>query len=351
MIDDDDIWTTDDPDPVASPGNDTIPADDAALSDGAGGGGFWSVGRVVGVLVVAVAVGVLAYWVASRGNDDDTVTASGDMAPSDQVPASDLWGRTWEVQRLEMGAEQPVQWSKGDTETPLDFDLTIEGEVRFTGCNGGAGPATYTDGIFQAQDLAGTMMACEGDEGAQLMAYDTWMANFLTDGVAVSFSDDGSLVLSGPEGTAWLSGPGSSADPDPSTTPGDTANPDAPVSSPVGDQLWGNRWEIRSIIPTDSFDGKPIVALADGTAPVIDTQTADLVTISGCNGTGGAVHLEGDTLVSDGPWMQTKMACEQELMDQEFFLTTFLEAGPTVSIADDLLTLSGDDWQVLAFRL
>ncbi|MEO6989094.1 MAG: META domain-containing protein [Aquihabitans sp.] len=335
---DDDIWTTSDAEPAAT--TDLAPADEP------GGRGFWTVGRAVLVLVVAVAVGALAYWVVSRG-DDDTVNASGDMAPSNEIPATDLWGRNWEVVRLEMGAENPVSWQKGDTATALYVDFTEQGQVRYTGCNGGAGSATLTGGVLTAADLVSTEMACEGDEGQQLLAYDAWMAGFLTEGALVAFDDDGMLVLAGPDGKAWLTGPGELAEPDPA--PG--GDPDDPVSNPSETvDLWGYQWDLRAISPAEALENQPIAPLPDGTKPVIDTTTPDVLTISGCNGTGGAVHLEGDTLVADGPWVQTKMACEPDLMDQEQFLTEFLQSGPSVSIKDDLLTLAGTDFLVLAVR-
>lgn len=343
LTDDDDIWTTSEPEqPLPL---DTYPTPDVDP----GRQGFWSVGRVIMLLAAVAVVGVLVYLVVSRVRDGEQVSTSDDV----EVPATDLWGREWEVDRLEMGAADPVHWSKSDTTTARYLDLTIKGEVRYTGCNGGSGTATYTDGILKADELVGTEMGCEDDEGAHLMAYDEWMASFLIEGVAVTFDDEGSLVLTGPDGTAWLSGPGELTDPD--STPDDTGDPgdlDDPVSNDaLNAALWGHRWELQSITPTDSSEGRPIVPLEDRTAPEIDTTTADVLTISGCNGAGGAVYIDGDVVVADGPWAQTKMACDPDLMDQEQFLTEFLEAGPAVSIEDDVLTLTGDDWLVLAARL
>ncbi len=360
--DDDDIWTitgTEEPAPRVAP---VTPDDYPAPDTDPGRGRFWTVGRVLTVVAVAVIVGVVAYLVANRTGDDKKVSASGDMAAGNEVPASDLWGRTWQVTRLEMGTDDPIPWTKEASTAALDLDLTVEGQVRFSGCNGGSGPATYTAGVLKATELVGTEMACEGDEGIQLMAYDEWMAGLLMDGVEVSF-DDGILVLTGANGTAWLSGPGDITAPDPSG-PTVTSTPDASGSSspdssapdtPVGNDglaanLWGSTWELRAITPADSLTARPLALLPDDTAPVIDTTETNRLTISGCNGTGGVVHLEGDKLVADGPWAQTKMACYRDLMDQEQFLTELLQAGPTVSVKDDLLTLAGDEFVVLAVR-
>lgn len=352
LIDDDDIWTTSDTEVAAT--SDTEPAASASADPGRGvepgRQGFWTVGRAVTVLAVAVIVGALAYWVVARTSEDDTVAVSGDMVPGNDVPANDLWGREWEVVRLEMGATIPVHWSKGDTSTALYVDFTEKGQVRFNGCNGGAGSATLTEGVLTATDMVGTEMACEGDEGFGLMAYDTWMAGFLTDGVQVTYDGASMLVLTGDDGMAWLAGPGEVTEPDSSQTTV-TGDPDEPVSSPPQTpDVWGYQWELRAITPADSLEGKPLALLPDGTKPVIDTTMPEVLTISGCNGAGGAVHLDGDVLVAKGPWMQTKMVCAPDLMDQEQFLVDFLESGPTVSIEDDLLTLTGSDFLVLAVR-
>jgi heat shock protein HslJ len=107
--------------------------------------------------------------------------------------------------------------------------------------------------------------------------------------------------------------------------------------------IWGHRWNVTSI----THDGRhrPVLPARDG-ALALDARSTGMLAFNGCNGAGGAAHLDGSTVVPDGDWFHTAMGCIAEdgkpdgLMDQDQWLDDFLRAGPTVSLDGDHLTLT-----------
>lgn len=69
---------------------------------------------------------------------------------------------------------------------------------------------------------------------------------------------------------------------------------------------------------------------------------AELSAEAGCNHMFANVKLAGEELVVSNMG-GTEMGCEDRLMAQEEWLTEFLTSSPSVALADDTLTLSGED--------
>lgn len=157
---------------------------------------------VVGVVLVAAVIGA-----ANLGDE--------------RVPevVDELWGMRWEVRSVE-GDEAPG--------VPVDGSLTVDFDadrrVRFTGCNGGFGSVSVSDGRLRAGDMASTQMACLDPEGEVLMDWDGWFSRLLMDGVEVRRAGDG-IVLRGDAGSVELRRVGPVEEPEP------VEDPDASVSS------------------------------------------------------------------------------------------------------------------------
>ena len=62
---------------------------------------------------------------------------------------------------------------------------------------------------------------------------------------------------------------------------------------------------------------------------------------AGCNSMGGAYTVDDGVLVA-GPLFMTEMACEEPLMDQDMWMAEFLDAGATIALDGDTLTLVGE---------
>ncbi|HNW55584.1 MAG TPA: META domain-containing protein [bacterium] len=69
-----------------------------------------------------------------------------------------------------------------------------------------------------------------------------------------------------------------------------------------------------------------------------------------CNNLNGKVNLvEGSSIVADGLISSTKMACEWELMDVENILLSGLNKGIGYGVANDVLTLTASNGEVIGF--
>lgn len=71
-------------------------------------------------------------------------------------------------------------------------------------------------------------------------------------------------------------------------------------------------------------------------------EEGNLQASAGCNGMGAAASVDGGRLELDGGLVGTEMACEDEVMAQERWLSTFLTSSPEIALDGDTLTLSGD---------
>lgn len=326
------------------------------------------------VLVVAVALGT---WFALGRNEDEVSTDAGGGGSTEPVPS--LWGHRWQVDAIREGNVARKLVPVGGESVVLD--ATTEGELSYTGCNGGFGEGRLDGDRLVVSQVGSTEMACIDAEGEALMAQDTWLAEFLMAGPNVAL-DGEKLTLSTDEATVELTdlGPGEPKEPvDPGSADDPVSNdPDAPSlpdpgtgsslppaagtdGSPgtggggTGDSsgaagIWGNRWTITRI---DGGSSRGVAPLPDGSPPVLDTTTEGRISFTGCNGGRGRATLTGDRLSVDGI-VATKMACSgpdgEALMAQDATLSKIFEAGPTVSIDGDTLTLVADVGTVEATR-
>lgn len=176
-------------------------------------------GLAVGLLVVMGLFG--AWYIAGRDAGDVSTGASKDR-PS--AAASAFWGHRWQIQSRSDGPSGAATFNGPDGGSVLD--TTKQGVVSFTGCNGGSGSASVQGRRLVVGDIVGTEMACTGKDGESLMAFDAWMATFLSSGPTISVDGD-RLTLTTDAFRVVLRdlGPGA---PTPSTDPG---SPDEPVSN------------------------------------------------------------------------------------------------------------------------
>jgi heat shock protein HslJ len=122
--------------------------------------------------------------------------------------------------------------------------------------------------------------------------------------------------------------PGSTTiDTTPSTTPSTTPAPSGDLAALLAGKAYLSQ----------STTG---ITLAPGAVLRISFEDGRISVSGGCNGMGGDVTFDGDTMTV-GPMMMTQMACDQPLMDQDSAVQAFLTAGTTVSVDGDTLTLTG----------
>ena len=106
--------------------------------------------------------------------------------------------------------------------------------------------------------------------------------------------------------------------------------------------------ELSSLLAGRTFLSSDV----DGYTLVDDTQIRlsferDSVSASaGCNQLGGAMSVDGDTLVV-GDMMQTEIGCEQVLMEQDTWLGSLLQTRPIVSLDRDTLTVTSANSTVI----
>jgi heat shock protein HslJ len=116
---------------------------------------------------------------------------------------------------------------------------------------------------------------------------------------------------------------------------------DDDASVPNAAALYGQTFKSTSV------EGHEMVAGTD----VSFTFDADGMSVNaGCNTLLGQLEIVDGTL-SVGTMAQTSMACTDDLMEQDQFLVSFLEASPTISLDDDTLTLTGSDTTITAVAI
>lgn len=108
---------------------------------------------------------------------------------------------------------------------------------------------------------------------------------------------------------------------------------DGSADAPTADDLDG-----RAFTSTD-VDGHELVA---GSTIGIAFQGTSLSANAGCNTMNGAYAITDGALEVDALTM-TMMACPDELMDQDTWLSELLTDGPEITIDDTTLTITGDD--------
>ena len=119
---------------------------------------------------------------------------------------------------------------------------------------------------------------------------------------------------------------------DSDTTPADTAGGDPVLAIDGATYL------------SDSLTGRDLV---DGTRLSLGFEDGRLNAGAGCNTIGGGYSVADGLLVLDGPLMQTEMACDQPVMDQETWFAEFLASSPGITQDGDQLTLTGSDVTVV----
>jgi heat shock protein HslJ len=82
--------------------------------------------------------------------------------------------------------------------------------------------------------------------------------------------------------------------------------------------------------------------LVEGSTITLTFEDGRVSAQGGCNTLNGAATWEGDTLEVAEPMASTMMACDQPLMDQDQWLSTFLTSSPALEVDGETLTL-GDD--------
>lgn len=197
-----------------------------------------------------------------------------------------------------------------------DIVLTVQdGRLSVNaGCNGMNGTLVDNGGTWEVGPLASTMMACADD----LMAQDAWVGEFLESGPTATTSP-GTLTL----------------------TSGDVSITFTERAAPIlGDVVW----TLTGLITKDAVTSLPIPA--EGATLRITDGRLELAGI--CNGTGGEVTIEGDTLTVElGP--STLMSCGEEVDAAEQHARAVLGGTSTYIIDDQQLRILKDDGIGLQF--
>lgn len=94
---------------------------------------------------------------------------------------------------------------------------------------------------------------------------------------------------------------------------------------------------------SSSVDGH---TLADDTQIQLSFERDALTASAGCNQLRASMSIDGGILVV-GDMMQTEMGCEQDLMEQDTWLGSFLQARPTLSLDVDTLSMATADATVV----
>jgi heat shock protein HslJ len=109
-------------------------------------------------------------------------------------------------------------------------------------------------------------------------------------------------------------------------------------ATPTSDQLDRRTFEVASV------KGQKPVA---GSTTTFTFEDGGIAANAGCNTMTGSAPIENGRLMV-GPLAQTQMACDDALQQQDVWLASFLEAGPTVALDNDRLTLQSSDVTIVA---
>lgn len=100
---------------------------------------------------------------------------------------------------------------------------------------------------------------------------------------------------------------------------------------------------------SDTLDGRTFTAtevrghdLVEGSVITLHFEDGNISAQAGCNTLVGGTTWDQGNLDVGEPLASTMMACEDDLMSQDEWLTEFLTSSPALSLAGDTLTL-GDD--------
>ena len=100
---------------------------------------------------------------------------------------------------------------------------------------------------------------------------------------------------------------------------------------------------------TASVEGKTFLSVGSDNFEIVEGSTIRLTfqdgsigAVAGCNNLGGS-YVITDGVLEVGELVQTQMACDEALMDQDERLVAFLSSSPKVVVDGDDLTLEGSD--------
>lgn len=229
--------------------------------------------------------------VAACGSDDSSSSGS--------VTAADLSDRGFvssDVTGYELvqGSEITMRF--------LDDAVSVN-----AGCNTMNGRFEITDGVFTADQLAMTMMACLDP----LMAQDTWLSEFLASSPDIAL-DGSTLTLTGSDATIVL------------------------VEIEPAD-LVGTTWRVTGTVANEAVASVP----AESTASITIGDDGTVGLFTGCNSGGGDVEVGDDTITFDAI-ATTLQACEGPIDELERNVLAVLQGEVAYEITGDSLSLRTD---------
>lgn len=238
-----------------------------------------------------VLVAASAIVLAACGSDDDSSSGS---SPS----AEELAGTTFESTDVTGYDLVP------DSMITIGFEADTLGASA--GCNSMSGAYTITEDALEVGVMAATMMACDD----ALMAQDTWLNDFLTNGPSIVL-DGETLTLSGGDVTITLA-----------------------ARQPAA--LEGTTWVVTGTIVGESVSTTPGDTMASMT---ITDGTAAIET--GCNMGSSSVEVAESTMTF-GPMALTRKACPPEETALEQSVTAVLDGEVSYEIDGDTLVIRTD---------
>jgi heat shock protein HslJ len=176
------------------------------------------------------------------------------------------------------------------------------------GCNQMSGAYKLTDGVMKTGAMMSTEMAC----AEPLMAQDAWIGGFL-DGATATL-DGPTLVLA--KGDITLT-----------ATDRTVAQPDRPLA--------GTTWVVDGLMADQM-----VSSVEAGVTATLVFADGRVSVDAGCNTGGGPAEL-GDTAITFGPVVTTKMACDGAAMAVERHVLQVLQGDVAWAIDGDSLTLTG----------
>jgi heat shock protein HslJ len=248
------------------------------------------------VLTVAA---VLALSAASCADDGDDGSGDG---------GGTLEGVTWVLQASsidELVADAPAN-------ARVDLVFTAGEIAGQSACNRYGGPYETDGSSISFGDLFSTNMACE----QPLMDVEAAYLGALSGVDAFEVSAE-ELVLTG----------------------GDVRLAFDAEAAPEPLALVGTAWSLDSVGTGSDAVSSPLAG-TEVTLELLGDGTAS--GSGGCNRFNTSYETDGAT-ISFGPVASTRMACEEDVMDQEAMVLGALESAATYAIVGDVLTLSDAD--------
>ena len=268
-------------------------------------------GAVLGACASAVQPG------AASSDAGAPASSSGSPSPSSSPVASPTEDPAAGGSDLRPAYAWVVESVTGHEIVPGTEIILREQEGRLSvsaGCNQMGGTLTDNGDTWTVSEMAQTEMAC--DEAR--MAQDTWVADLLAAGPAVTRTDTGLVLTAGDNSMTLVERAAAS--------------------------LTDTTWELTGLISGDSVSSLPATATS-ATMTIVD----GMLSLTGlCNGVGGEVTIVGDQLTVElGP--ATLMSCGTDLDAAEAHAQGVLNGTTTVVITDQSMTVTAADGTGLQF--